>query len=107
MNARAKNWKAIELVDALAAAGVPAGAINNVAQAMADPQVKARGIDFTMAHPLKPDLRLIASPVRLSRTPASYDLPPPLIGQHTDEVLRDWLDLGAEDIAALRRDGVI
>ena len=107
MNAKSRSWKAIELVDALAAAGVPAGAINNVAQAMEDPQVKARGIDFTMAHPLKPDLRLIASPVRLSRTPASYDLPPPLIGQHTDEVLRDWLDMDADAIAALRRDGVI
>ena len=107
MNARARNWKAIELVDAFAAAGVPAGAINNVEQAMADPQVKSRGIEVTMAHPLKPDLRLVASPVRLSRTPPSYDRPPPLIGQHTDEVLRDWLDMDADAIAALRRDGVI
>jgi crotonobetainyl-CoA:carnitine CoA-transferase CaiB-like acyl-CoA transferase len=107
MNARARNRKAIELVDALAAAGVPAGAVNNVEQAMADPQVKARGIEFTLPHPLKPDLRLIASPVRLSRTPPSYDRPPPLIGEHTDEVLHDWLDMDDDAIAALRRDGVI
>ena len=107
MNARARSWKAIELVDALAAAGVPAGAVNNVEQAMADPQVKARGIEFTLPHPLKPDLRLIASPVRLSRTPPSYDRPPPMIGQHTDEVLHDWLDMDDDAIAALRRDGVI
>ena len=107
MNARTAKWKAIDLVNAFAAANVPAGAINNVAQALQDPQVVARGVEVHLPHPLKPDLRLVANPVRLSRTPPSYERAPPMIGQHTEEVLREWLGLDAPALEALRQDGAI
>jgi len=58
-------------------------------------------------HPLVGALPLIASPLRLSRTPVEYRLPPPLLGQHTEEVLSGLLRMDASAIASLRRDGVI
>ncbi len=74
---------------ALEAAKVPCGAINNLAEVFADPQVQARGMVHTWQHPLGGDVRLVASPIKMSLTPPRTDLPPPTLGQHTDEVLRD------------------
>ncbi len=72
---------------ALEAAKVPCGAINNLAEVFADPQVQARGMVHTWQHPLGGDVRLVASPIKMSLTPPRNDLPPPTLGQHTDEVL--------------------
>ena len=72
---------------ALEAAKVPCGAINNLAEVFADPQVQARGMVHTWQHPLAGDVRLVASPIKMSLTPPRNDLPPPTLGQHTDEVL--------------------
>ncbi len=72
-------------------AGVPCGPINNLEQVFADPQVQARGLKIKMEHPLSGELELVANPIRLSRTPVSYRLPPPLLDQHGSEVLREWL----------------
>ena len=72
---------------ALEAAKVPCGAINNLAEVFADPQVQARGMVHTWQHPLAGDVRLVASPIKMSLTPPRTDLPPPTLGQHTDEVL--------------------
>jgi crotonobetainyl-CoA:carnitine CoA-transferase CaiB-like acyl-CoA transferase len=69
---------------ALEAAKVPCGAINNLAEVFADPQVQQRGMVTEWPHPLKDGLRLVASPMKLSATPVRTDLPPPLLGQHTD-----------------------
>jgi crotonobetainyl-CoA:carnitine CoA-transferase CaiB-like acyl-CoA transferase len=74
---------------ALDAAKVPCGAINNLAEVFADPQVQARGMVHTWQHPLGGDVRLVASPIKMSLTPPRTDLPPPTLGQHTDEVLRE------------------
>ena len=95
------------LVRALAEAGVPAGEVNNVAEALEDPQVKARGIAAPLPHPLQADLRTVANPARLSRTPPEYRRAPPMLGQHTDEVLKEWLGLEGEALLALRREQVI
>ena len=92
---------------ALEAAKVPCGAINNLAEVFADPQVQARAMVDEWDHPLRPGLRLVASPAKLSATPVRKDLPPPLLGQHTREVLTDLLGLDAGQIDALTRDGVI
>ncbi len=92
---------------ALEAAKVPCGAINKLDEVFADPQVQARGMVDTWNHPLRPDLRLVASPARLSATPVRKDLPPPLLGQHTREVLAELLGLDADGIGALARDKVI
>ena len=91
---------------ALDAARVPCGSINNLAEAFADPQVQARGMTVAMPHPLTPELRLVASPLKLSATPVAYRLAPPLLGQHTDELLHE-AGLDAARIAALRRAGVV
>jgi crotonobetainyl-CoA:carnitine CoA-transferase CaiB-like acyl-CoA transferase len=89
--------------------GVPCGPINDLAQVFADPHVQARRMTVELPHPAAggEPARLIANPIRLSQTPIRYDRAPPTLGQHTDEVLRELLDLSAAEIAALRNDGVI
>ena len=91
---------------ALEAAQVPCGAINDLGEVFDDPQVAAREMVIGMSHPLTDALRLVASPLKLSATPVQYRRPPPLLGEHTEEVLLE-LGLDAQDIAALRVQGVI
>ncbi len=91
---------------ALEAAKVPAGPINDLAQVFADPQVQARGMTATVEHPHRRALELVASPIKLSATPPQLRRAPPLLGQHTDEVLQE-AGVGADERARLRRLGVI
>jgi crotonobetainyl-CoA:carnitine CoA-transferase CaiB-like acyl-CoA transferase len=91
----------------LEAAKVPCGAINNLAEVFADPQVNERGMVNTWDHPLAGPVRLVASPIKLSATPVRVDSPPPLLGQHTEEVLREVLGCSAERIAGLKAQEVI
>jgi len=72
-------------------AGVPCGPVNTIEQVFADPQVYARALRVEVPHPEAGLVPLVANPMRLSATPVSYRLPPPGLGQHTDEVLADWL----------------
>jgi crotonobetainyl-CoA:carnitine CoA-transferase CaiB-like acyl-CoA transferase len=96
-----------EWLAALEAAKVPCGAINNLAEVFADPQVNERGMVTQWAHPLQPALRLVSSPIKLSATPVRQHLPPPMLGQHTDEVLRELLDCSDDRLAQLKTSGVI
>src|SRR3990172_3931863 len=73
--------------------GIPVGAINNLAQVVEHPQVKARGSIVEIEHPRPGKLRVVGVPVRLSATPGSVRTPAPALGEHTDEVLRDLLGL--------------
>ncbi|MBP5989557.1 MAG: CoA transferase [Piscinibacter sp.] len=91
---------------ALEAAKVPCGPINDLAEVFADPQVRARGMTVDLPHPLADHVRLVASPMKFSATPVQYRRPPPLLGEHTDEVLRE-AGLAGEEIAALRAAGVL
>jgi formyl-CoA transferase len=94
-------------VEALDAARVPCGPINDIAHALADPQVAARGMRIDLPHALAGTVPLVANPIKLSETPATYERAPPLLGEHTDEVLRDRLQMSAAEIAQLRAAGVV
>ena len=83
------------------------GPINRLSEVFADPQVLARGMVREMAHSTGVPVKVIANPVRLSATPADYRLAPPLLGEHTEEILTDRLGLDAAAIAALRAKAVI
>ncbi|MBS0562498.1 MAG: CoA transferase [Proteobacteria bacterium] len=96
-------------VERLEALKIGCGPINKLSEVFADPQVQARGAVVEMRHGAQGEntVKVIANPVRLSETPAEYRLPPPLLGQHTDEVLSGRLGLDAAALAALREKGVI
>jgi crotonobetainyl-CoA:carnitine CoA-transferase CaiB-like acyl-CoA transferase len=102
----ARRTKA-EWLERLEAAGVPNGPINDLAQVFEEPQVKARGVKIELEHAAAGTLPLVASPMRFSGTPLEYRLPPPLLGEHTDEVLRGLLGKSDAEIAKLRADGAI
>jgi crotonobetainyl-CoA:carnitine CoA-transferase CaiB-like acyl-CoA transferase len=96
-----------EWVTLLERAGVPNGPINDVAQVFEEPQVKARGIRIELDHAGGAKLPMVASPMRFSDTPLEYRLAPPLLGEHTEEVLRGLLRKSEAEIARLRAEGVI
>jgi crotonobetainyl-CoA:carnitine CoA-transferase CaiB-like acyl-CoA transferase len=101
-----RRSKAAWLAD-LETAKVPCGAINNLAEVFEDPQVRSRGMVNKWAHPLDPALRLVASPMKLGATPVRTDRPPPLLGQHTDEVLAELLHRTPAQLAELRNGKVV
>jgi len=94
-------------LDLLEAAGVPNGPINDVAQVFEEPQVKARAVRIELPHAAGAKLPLVASPMRFSETPIEYRQAPPLLGEHTDEVLRTLLGKSEAEIARLRAARVI
>lgn len=97
----AQSW-----IARLQAAGIPCGRINSVSQALADPHTAAREMVRTMEHPTAGTVRTLGIPFRFSATPASIRRPPPLLSQHTDEVLAE-LGYTAQEIARLRAERVV
>jgi len=97
-----EEWEALLLAN-----DIPVGAINDLAQVVDHPQVKARGALVDLDHPRAGKLRVVGSPVRLSRTPATTRAPAPTHGQHTAEVLGKFLGMNDAEIAALGAAGVI
>ena len=91
----------------LEAAGVPCGPINNLQEVFENEQVIARGIEMHVPHPTGGTMKLVASPMRLSKTPVEVRMPPPLLGQHTDEVLRDELGMSTSQINELHQRGIV
>ncbi|MDR2093713.1 MAG: CoA transferase [Azoarcus sp.] len=96
-----------EWVGPLESSGVPAGPINNIAQTFEHPQVKYRKMKIDMPHPLSGTVPLVANPIRFSKTPISYRSAPPMLGQHTQEVLSTLANMSDADIEALSTKGVI
>jgi crotonobetainyl-CoA:carnitine CoA-transferase CaiB-like acyl-CoA transferase len=96
-----------EWIAQLEAVGVPCGPINDIGEVFDNPQVKARGVAYEMDHPTAGKVTLVRSPMRMSATPALAERAPPMLGQHTDEVLRDVLGRTEDQIAQLREDGVL
>jgi len=96
-----------EWIARLEAANVPCGPINSYKEVFEDPQVQHRGLKIGMPHPLAGAMAGIASPMRFSATPVTYDMPPPLLGQHTREVLSDLLGMDDVEIDRLRKRGAV
>jgi len=97
-----EEWEAI-----LLPAGIPIGAINTLDAVVAHPQVQARGAIVESTHPAAGTIRMTAPPVRMSDTPGTVRAPAPLLGEHTEQVLRERLKLKDDEIAGLLRAGVI
>jgi crotonobetainyl-CoA:carnitine CoA-transferase CaiB-like acyl-CoA transferase len=96
-----------EWIELLERIQVPGGPINTIDRVFSDPQVLARGMRLDLPHPKAGSLPSIGNPIRFSETPIEYGHASPILGQHTDEVLAELLNLGAEDLARLRAQGVI
>ena len=95
-------------VERLEALQIGCGPINTLKDVFADPQVEARRAVVNMPHAASGDgVKVIANPVRLSETPADYRLPPPMLGEHTNAVLKERLDMSDAEIAELRRKGIV
>jgi crotonobetainyl-CoA:carnitine CoA-transferase CaiB-like acyl-CoA transferase len=94
-------------VETLEAMKIGCGPINRLSDVFADPQVLARENLIQMQHGSGATVELVANPVRLSGTPVSYRLAPPILGEHTDAVLEEWLNMDAETRGRLRGSGVV
>jgi crotonobetainyl-CoA:carnitine CoA-transferase CaiB-like acyl-CoA transferase len=103
-----KQRDAATWIAALSARGVPCGPVSRIDEVFAQPQSQARGLVVEQDRPdLADPVRSIASPIRLSRTPVDYRLPPPGLGMHTHEVLKEHLGLDEAELADLQAQGVI
>ena len=96
-----------EVVDSLAPADVPVGPVYNLSQVVEDAQTKARDLISTLQHPTAGTVRLPSFPVKFEKTPGEIMTPAPTLGQHNEETLTRLLGYTIEEIASLRKDGVI
>jgi formyl-CoA transferase len=88
-------------------ADLPCGPINSIPQVFSHPQAQARDMTLESEHPTAGTVRLTGFPYKLSETPAEIHRPPPLLGQHNEEVLTSLLNYSPEDVASLRKKGAI
>ena len=96
-----------EWMTVLEAESVPCGPINTIDQVFADPQVRERGLRFDLPHPQAGTVPQVANPIRFSRTRIAYECAPPVLGQHTQEVLGELLGMAPEEIASLKDRGIV
>jgi formyl-CoA transferase len=104
---RFQTRSAAEWQSELLRAGIPCGPINAIDQVFSDPQVLAREMLVELHHPTADSVRLAGSPFKLSRTPVQIEAPPPLLGQHTAEVLQQVLGYSPDEIDILKEQDVI
>jgi formyl-CoA transferase len=102
-----KQRSKADWIQALEAATVPCGPINNMQEVFEDPQVQHRNMRVDIPHPLGTTAPVVASPMRFSATPVEYRLAPPLLGQHNQEIFADLLGRSQADLEALRAAGTI
>ena len=99
---RTSHW-----LELFAKEGVPAGPINDLAEVLTNQHARERGIVRTLDNAAGDAVPIVSNPVAFSQTPVSYEKAPPLLGEHTDEVLQEWLGYSAELISELRKDSAI
>ena len=104
---RMRQRPAREWLAALEAVGVPCGPINDLAQVFDDPQVRHRRMEVRAPHPVAGEVRMVGNPMKFSATPIPHDRGPPLLGEHTEEILRGVLGCDDGRIAELRRSGAL
>lgn len=107
LSARLCTQRSAHWLARFSAESVPCAPVNRIDEAFADPQVQARGLRFELPHPQSGSVPQVANPLRFSATPIEYAQAPPLLGQHTAEVLRARLGLDEQHIAELAKAGVI
>ena len=96
-----------EWIEALEAANVPCGPINNMKEVFEDPQVRHRQLRVDMPHPSGGTASVVRSPLRLSETPVEYRLAPPTLGQHNEEILKGLLGRSDADLKQLKASGIV
>ncbi|MGJ7462796.1 CaiB/BaiF CoA transferase family protein [Halomonas sp. MA07-2] len=94
-------------VERISKVKVPVGVINDIADALTEPQVDARGMLVKIPHAMNPEFKMVGSPIHLSDTPVEYRRPAPLLGEDTDTVLSEYLDLTLEQLSKLKSEGVV
>ncbi len=97
-----KEW--VKLLDE---GGVANGPINKIEEVFQEPQVQARGMQIELPHAVAGKVTLVASPMKFSETPIKHEMPPPALGQHTDEILSQLLKKSSDEIAELKGAGII
>jgi crotonobetainyl-CoA:carnitine CoA-transferase CaiB-like acyl-CoA transferase len=107
LTAALASWTRADVLSALTAAGVPAGAVRTVTEALTDPQLAAREMIVPLDHVAAGTIRVLGTPLKLSETPAAIRTPPPALGQHTEQILTGDLGLTAAHITELRREGAV
>jgi crotonobetainyl-CoA:carnitine CoA-transferase CaiB-like acyl-CoA transferase len=107
ITARTRTFATADLVAALAAEGVPAGPINTVDKVFDDPQVKIRDVVHRFTRADGVEIPTVGYPPKLSETPAEYRLPPPRVGEHSREILTDWLGLDVAEQDKLFGKGIV
>jgi len=96
-----------EWIKELSELGVPCGPINNIAQAASDPRITARDMIVEVMHKRLGKVRVVNTPIKLSRTPAKVEKACPDLGENTEEVLKNFLQMNPEEVDALRQGGVL
>ena len=96
-----------EWAEIISAAGVPCGPVRTIAELCADPQIRHREMVVEMPHAKTGVLKVMGNPVKLSGTPGEIRLPPPLLGEHTEEILTGLLGRTGAEVGALRERGVV
>ncbi len=96
-----------EWMRALEENNVPCGPINTIDEVFCDPQVAARGLRFELPHSAAGRVPQVGNPIKFSRTAIEYRRAPPVLGEHTQEVLEEVLGLGSGEIASLRSRGIV
>ena len=104
---RLQSKTAAEWTEVLKAAGIPCGAVRDLEQVFTDPQILERAMVVALDHPVAGAIKALGVPIKLQDTPGAVRVPPPTLGQHTDQILRGDLGYGAEDIERLRQDSAV